>query len=91
MKLYLFGFIDYYMLDEEFGNFINFVSDINLLLINLNYLLVCRLYLFVWRFLDIVIKFFIVYSFSDLEYEQILLWNIKFWKDGQLENDFVFV
>lgn len=57
------------MLDEEFGNFINFISDINLLLINLNYLLVCRLYLFVWRFLDIVIKFFIVYSFSDLEYE----------------------
>lgn len=69
MKLYLFGFIDYYMLDEEFGNFINFISDINLLLINLNYLLVCRLYLFVWRFLDIVIKFFIVYSFSDFEYE----------------------
>lgn len=34
MKLYLFGFIDYYMLDEEFGNFINFISDINLLLIN---------------------------------------------------------
>lgn len=91
MKLYLFGFTDYYTSDEEFGNSINSISDINSLSTNPNHLLARRPYLSARRFSDIVTKFPIVHSSSDSEYEQILLRNIKLWKDGQLENDSVFV
>lgn len=82
---------DYYTSDEEFGNSINSISDINSLSTNPNHLLARRPYLSARRFSDIVTKFPIVHSSSDSEYEQILLRNIKLWKDGQLENDSVFV
>jgi hypothetical protein len=47
------------------------------------------------RFSDIVTKYPHGFVFregtNDSEYEEILLRNIKLWKDGQLDNDSVFV
>lgn len=91
MQLYFLDFTDYCTSDEEFGNSINSISDINSLPTNPNHLLVRRPYLSARRFSDIVMKFPIVHNSNDSEYEQILLRNIKLWKDGQLENDSVFV
>lgn len=77
--------------DEEFGNSVTSISDINSFSTNPNYLMAQKPYLSARRFSDIVTKFPIVHNENDSEYEQILLRNIKLWKDGQLENDSVFV
>lgn len=77
--------------DEEFGNSVTPISDINSLSTSPNYLMAHKPYLSARRFSDIVTKFPIVHNSNDSEYEHILLRNIKLWKDGQLENDSVFV
>ncbi|XP_048770860.1 uncharacterized protein LOC125676994 [Ostrea edulis] len=86
---------DSYTSDDEFGTLVNSISDINHLPRNSKFLVPEKQYLSTRRFSDIVTKYPNSFVFrdgsNDSEYEEILLRNIKIWKEEQLENDSVFV
>ncbi|XP_061177123.1 uncharacterized protein LOC133185848 [Saccostrea echinata] len=86
---------DLYTSDDDFGAPINSVSDADHLPEKSTLLVPEKPYLSARRFSDIVTKYPNVLSSRDMtndsEYEEILLRNIKLWKEGQIENDSVFV
>ncbi|XP_062619076.1 uncharacterized protein LOC134280650 [Saccostrea cucullata] len=86
---------DSYTSDDDAGTPLNSVSDANQLSGNSNNLVPGKQYLSARRFSDIVTKYPNTLSSRDVtndsECEEILLRNIKLWKEGRIENDSVFV